>query len=184
MKTLLYNLDTQTAGPMREGRYVVDGQTGIYPSNYIELVVYDPPNPSYNADTQKLEFSSYYADAPDLLWTRDKTVVDMTQEEIDDRVIEQEKIQKEVDFNNAVGAGYLDPNTSITFGINDGDRIMWNQFLTLINTQLDAGSIQASSTVTVLDITGMVHQITVAQAKQAISDLGLYYYNLWVNKNN
>lgn len=183
MKTLLYNTETETVGKIREGRYIVDGKTGVYPSNYVELVLYEPPNPQFDSSTQKLEFSAYYADIPNLLWTRDKIVIDKTAEEIAEQEAEYQKGLKEAGFSRAIQDGYTDPDTSITLGINDNDRIMWNQFLTLINSQLELAQIQTSSNVTVLDINNVAHQVTVAQAKTMISNLGMYYYNLWVNKN-
>jgi hypothetical protein len=184
MRTLLYDIDTQTAGQIREGRYIVDGKTGIYPSNYAELVVYDPPNPSYDVTTQKLDFSSFYADLPSLLWTRNKTIVDKTPEEIAEYEEEQQRLQKELEFETAVNAGYAVPNSSLILGINDSDRILWNQLLTLLNQQLESGQITTSTNITISDINDVQHQVTVAEAKDAIGGLGMYYYGLWTNKNS
>jgi hypothetical protein len=45
MITLLYNTDTNTAGPMRNGPYLVDGQPGELPAFLVELTVVQEPMP-------------------------------------------------------------------------------------------------------------------------------------------
>lgn len=86
MKTFLYDTITQKRqGEIREGRYLVDGQPGILPQNWVELVIEDIDPPSYNESTQTLVFREY-ADIPNLKWIRDSYVRDLTPQEIQDRL--------------------------------------------------------------------------------------------------
>jgi hypothetical protein len=87
MQTFLYNLNTQQReGPIREGRYLVDGQPGPLPDYLVELeIVVVVPDPPYNPATQTLEHRSY----PDLVnnkWYEENYVRDLTEEEIQQRL--------------------------------------------------------------------------------------------------
>jgi hypothetical protein len=85
MQTFLYNLDTQKReGPIREGRYMVDGQPGILPDNLVELVITQLPNPTYDYATETIEYREY-ADLVNLLWVKESYVRSLTPEEIEQR---------------------------------------------------------------------------------------------------
>lgn len=184
MITLLYDLNTQIPGEFRQGRYIVDGQTGIFPSNYIELVVQDPPYPQFNPATQKIEFSNYYADINNLLWTRNINVVDKTQAEIEKEQLEELERQKEKTYQDAINIGYQIPNTDIYLGLTDKDRSAWNQLLTLINELLSIGQINLSTELSIADKNGLSHVFPVSQIKQILASLGLYYYQIWSQRNS
>ena len=89
METFLYNLDTQKReGPIREGRYLVDGQPGVLPSNLVELEIENRPDPTYDPQTQTLENSSF-VDLPNFKWINETYVRNLTQEEIEQRLPQQ-----------------------------------------------------------------------------------------------
>ena len=85
METFLYNTITEKKeGPIREGPYLVDGLPGIIPEDWVELTITVLPSPSYDDQTQTLEYTEY-ADIPNRLWVREYYVRDLSQQEIDDR---------------------------------------------------------------------------------------------------
>jgi len=179
MITLLYNLDTQTAGQQRLGRYIVDGMEGVYPSNYVELVVQDPETPAYDVATQKLQWSDYFADLQNLLWTRTITVVDKTPEEIAAYQKDQIKNQKELAYKTAISNGYQIPNTTICLAMGDADRATWGDFLTLLNELLSSNQITLTTPLAIADKDGGQHIFQVSEIKQTLAGLGLYYYQVW-----
>jgi hypothetical protein len=179
MITLLYNLDTQTPGDFREGRYIVDGKTGIFPSNYVELEFQDPQNPVFDETTQKIEYSSYRADMNSLLWTRNASVVQKTPEEL----TKDQAKQKENAFQNAIRDGYTIPGTQIKLGISDKDRRAWNELITLSNELVSLGQMQMSTPMDIADMDGVSHSYTLSQVKEILAGLGLHYYSLWIQRN-
>jgi hypothetical protein len=86
MQTFLYNLNTQQReGPIREGRYLVDGQPGPLPDYLVELeIVVVVPDPPYDPATQTLEHRAY-ADLANNKWYEENYVRDLTEEEIEQR---------------------------------------------------------------------------------------------------
>lgn len=86
MQTFLYNTDTQRReGPIREGRYLVDGQPGELPPFLVELVIEQLPDPAYDYATQTIEHREF-ADLPNLKWIKESYVRNLTQEEINQRL--------------------------------------------------------------------------------------------------
>lgn len=86
METFLYNLNTQQReGPIREGRYLVDGQPGPLPDFLVELEIEKRPDPAYNPATQTLENRSF-ADLTNFKWINETYVRDLTQDEINQRL--------------------------------------------------------------------------------------------------
>lgn len=86
MKTFLYNLNTQQReGPIREGRYLVDGQPGWLPDFLVELTIEKRPDPSYDSATQTLEYRSF-VDLPNFKWIEESYVRNLSQEEINQRL--------------------------------------------------------------------------------------------------
>ena len=82
MKTFLYNLNTQKReGPIREGRYLVDGVPGPLPDYLVELEIENRPTPPYNNTTQTIEYRSF-ADLSNLKWVEESYVRDLREEEI------------------------------------------------------------------------------------------------------
>lgn len=85
MKTFLYDTVTQKRqGEIREGRYLVDGNPGVLPQGWVELVIEHLPVPSHDDATQTLEFREY-ADIPSLKWIQELYVRNLTPQEIADR---------------------------------------------------------------------------------------------------
>lgn len=85
MKTFIYDTVTQKRiGDIREGRYLVDGQPGILPDQWVELEIEILPVPSYDPTLQEREFREY-PDLPNLKWVQEYVVRDLTEQEIIDR---------------------------------------------------------------------------------------------------
>lgn len=85
METFLYNTFTnKREGPIRQGQYLVDGQPGLLPDGWVELVITDLPFPEYDEDTQIMERSEY-ADIPQKKWIREYYVRNLSWQEIEDR---------------------------------------------------------------------------------------------------
>lgn len=184
MTTLLYNLDTQTPGEARSGRYIVDGKTGIFPSNYVELVVQDQSFPQYDPITQRIEYTSYYADIPNLLWTRNINVIDKTQEELAQEAAAEIARQRDQEYQNTINAGYNISGTQVFLGITDNDRLAWNQLLTLVNELISLGQIDGSTPLNIADKDGVLHTFPASQIKQILADLGMYYYTIWTQRSS
>lgn len=85
METFLYNTITQKReGPIREGRYLVDGLPGPLPEGWVELIMVELSIPSYDEQTQTLDYNEY-ADLQNNQWVKEWYVRNLTQQEIDDR---------------------------------------------------------------------------------------------------
>lgn len=86
METFLYNTLTQKReGPIREGRYLVDGLPGPLPEGWVELTITHLPQPSYDYEIETLDYTEY-ADIPNKQWVREYFVKNLTQQEIEDRL--------------------------------------------------------------------------------------------------
>lgn len=180
MITLLYNINTQTPGEQRLGRYIVDGKTGVYPPEYVELVRQDPEYPTFDSATHKVEYSNYFADLNNLLWTRNANVVPKTAEDIKLDLINQ----KETTFQNAINIGYLIPNTQIYLGLGEKDRAAWSQLITLINELISLGQMSTTTEITLTDKNGLSHIFQASEVKVILANLGMYYYTLWTQRNS
>lgn len=184
MTTTLYDIDTkQLIGGMRDGPYLVDGKPAVLPPNIVELTVVVPPTPSYDPITQYLQFSDYQADLVNKLWTQSITVLDKTQAQIEQEQLEQQQLIKENTFQEQIRFGYTIPNTSIRLKMDDSARQAWSQLLVLINESIALGQMTESSPVTILDINNAPYTYTVAELKPILTGLGMYYYQLWTERN-
>lgn len=85
METFLYNTITQKReGPIREGRYLVDGKPGPLPENWVELTINKIPEPTYDYYTQTIEINQY-ADLQNNLWIIEPYIRDLSAQEIENR---------------------------------------------------------------------------------------------------
>lgn len=85
MKTLLYDTITQKRqGDIRDGRYLVDGNPGVLPDGWVELVVENILPATYDEQTQTID-SREYADIPNLKWIVETYVRNLTPQEILER---------------------------------------------------------------------------------------------------
>lgn len=85
MRTFLYNLNTQQRyGPIREGKYLVDGRPGALPDFLVELEIERRPDPSYDYATETLEYHAF-ADVLNFKWIEETYVRNLTQDEINQR---------------------------------------------------------------------------------------------------
>lgn len=84
MRTFLYNTVTnEREGPIRDGRYLVDGKPGKLPPELIELEIVSLPAPSYNPKTHTIE-EVEYMDIEKKQWVRGYNLVELAQEEPSD----------------------------------------------------------------------------------------------------
>jgi hypothetical protein len=86
MQTFLFNINTQQReGPIRDGRYLVDGLPGPLPDFLVELTIEKLPDPSYDPANQTLEYRAY-VDLPNAKWIEESYVRDLTDEEKQQRL--------------------------------------------------------------------------------------------------
>ena len=184
MTTTLYDTNTnQLIGGFRDGPYLVDGKPPILPSNIVELTVVVPSTPQYDPVTQNLQYSDFKADLVNKLWTQNITIIDKTPGEIAQYEMQQQIDSKEREFQFQISEGYQIPNTTIKLKIDDSARQAWSQLLLLINEMLTNGQITPSAELTILDKDNVPHVFTVAELKPILSNLGMYYYQLWLQRN-
>jgi hypothetical protein len=184
MITVLYDKNTQqTIGSMREGHYLVDGKPAVLPDNIVELTVVNPADPPYDPDTQTLSYSNFYANLINNTWTRTITVHNLSPVEIEEIKMRKIQVEKEKEFQFKIGQGYSVPGTNITLKMDDSARQAWSQLLVLVNESIALGQMTESSPVTILDINNAPHTYTVAELKPILTGLGMYYYQLWTERN-
>ena len=86
MQTFLYNIQTQQReGPVRNGRYLVDGKPGELPNHIVELEVVKLPDPSYDPANQTLEYRTY-ADIDGRRWVQETYARDLSEDEKAQRI--------------------------------------------------------------------------------------------------
>lgn len=184
MTTTLYDTNTnQLIGGFRDGPYLIDGKPPILPSNIVELTVVVPPTPQYDPVTQNLQYSNYEADLVNKLWTQTITIIDKTPGEIAQYEMQQQNDSREREFQYQISEGYQIPNTTIKLKIDDSARQAWSQLLLLVNEMLTNGQVTLSTELTILDKDNAPHVFTVAELKPILSNLGMYYYQLWLQRN-
>lgn len=184
MTTTLYDTNTkQLIGGFRDGPYLVDGKPPELPSNIVELTVIVPSTPQYNSVTQYLKYSDFAADLDNKLWTQTITVFDKTPAEIAEYEMQQQNQSREREFQYQISEGYQIPNTNIKLKIDDSARQAWSQLLLLVNEMLSNGQITPTTELTILDRDNAPHTFTVAELKPILSNLGMYYYQLWLQRN-
>ena len=79
-------------------------------------------------------------------------------------------------FAEKVKDGY-DTGLGYTIGITDADRNQWVQLLVMMRE----GNAPDDTTVSISDITGQLHQVTLAEFRTLMVAAGLYYQTLWTN---
>lgn len=85
MQTFLYNLNTQQReGPVREGRYLVDGVPGPLPDFLIEVELVVLPDPPCDYATQTLEHKEYL-DLHNKKWIKEPYIRNLLPVEIEQR---------------------------------------------------------------------------------------------------
>lgn len=184
MITVLYDKTTQqTFGPMREGHYLVDGKPAVLPDNIVELTVISPPDPPFDPYTQTLSYTDFYADLTNNTWTRTITVVDLSAGQIEQLTMIRIQQEKEKEFQTKIADGYIIPNSGVRLRMDDNARQSWSQLLVLINESIALGQMTDASPITILDIANMPHTYTVAELKPILTGLGMYYYQLWTQRN-
>jgi hypothetical protein len=184
MITVLYDKNTQqTIGPMREGHYLVDGKPPILPNNIVELTVVSPPDPPFDPDTETLSYSDFYADLNNNTWTRTITVINLSPGQIEQQRMERIQQEKEKQFQLKISQGYNIPGTNVTLKMDDSARQSWSQLLVLVNESIALGQMTESTPITILDINNVPHTYTVAELRPILTGLGMYYYQLWTERN-
>jgi len=82
MQTILYNVVTQNQiGPMREGRYIVDGLPGWLPDDVVELKIKSVCQPDIDPNFEFLT-DSWQANLDDLTWEQVWSINQFSPQEI------------------------------------------------------------------------------------------------------
>jgi hypothetical protein len=82
MQTILYNrLTSNQIGPMREGRYIVDGLPGWLPDDVVELKIKSVYPPDFDPNFEYLT-DFWQANLDDLTWEQVWSINQFTQQEI------------------------------------------------------------------------------------------------------
>lgn len=79
----------------------------------------------------------------------------------------------------ALEAGYTVPGLGIVLALQESDRNAFTALLTLINETVAAGLQTESDTVTIADIEGTVHSVTIAQLRGILLGYGSHFSTLW-----
>jgi hypothetical protein len=80
-------------------------------------------------------------------------------------------------YNIALNTGYADATTGITLAIEDADRLMFGQQLTLMSLATSLG--QTIPDQTIADINGALHTLTAMNLSILLLHYGMYYQILW-----
>jgi hypothetical protein len=82
-------------------------------------------------------------------------------------------------YHLALAAGYTVPGLGITLATQESDRNAFTGLLTLVNEAVSAGLQTEASSVTIADITGTPHTVTVAQLRGIMLGYGQHLSTLW-----
>lgn len=85
----------------------------------------------------------------------------------------------QLNYYNAVVAGYTVQPEGFTLKIEDQDRIAFSQLLGLVREALELGLITDANEQVITDINGQPHTVTVLRFRQIMVGLGLYYKDVW-----
>lgn len=97
-----------------------------------------------------------------------------TQKQIDD--------ERDSEFQSKVDAGYNIPETSIILPLSDNDRNQFANLLVLLKEGIDLGKLTNDTDITIKDIDGNIHTVTIGDYKSIIFDYGFYYKTIWDSK--
>lgn len=115
--------------------------------------------PSYDLATQRIEWNST---------TGIFDVIDIPQCEINQQKLSQ-----------AVEQGYPVQPENITLGLNDSDRTLFTQMLSLVKEALELGLITNDTEQIIADQQGNKHTVTTLRFRQIMVEYGFFYKNLW-----
>jgi hypothetical protein len=127
--------------------------------------------PDYDVDTQEVVFTNYTIQSGKVI--KNYAVVDFPA-----------VTKKEIAYTKSIDAGYTIPNTNITLGINDYDRLQFSHLLILLNELLSMNQVSLDTVMKIQDKDGKEHSLTVSQIKQAIAGAGMHYYGIWQTKES
>jgi hypothetical protein len=149
----------------------VEVNTEIPPQKRSAYLPIEENIPDYNVDTQEVVFDRYEIQKDKVI--KHYSVVDFPA-----------VMKKEIAYIKAIDAGYTIPNTNITLGINDYDRLQFSHLLILLNELLSMNQVTLDTVMKIQDKDGREHSLTVAQIKQAIAGAGMHYYGIWQTKES
>ena len=84
----------------------------------------------------------------------------------------------EKQFQANISSGYADATTGITVSISDGDR----QQFDLLDNHLKRAGAADTDDVTIADLNGQPHTLTVSEFRALLVRAGAYYLVLWETK--
>jgi hypothetical protein len=79
----------------------------------------------------------------------------------------------------AINDGYTVPGLGITLALQESDRNAFTGLLTMINEAVSAGLKAETDTVTIADISGVAHSVTIAQLRGVMLGYGNHLSALW-----
>lgn len=81
--------------------------------------------------------------------------------------------------NNPIKNGYVVNPEGFILGLEDEDRILFNQMISLIREALDLGLITNDTPQIITDINGKDISLTTLRFRQIMVGYGMYYKSLW-----
>ena len=140
-------------------------------------LIVPPVVPEYDWNTQKLIQDNE---------TKEYSVVDLSPEELQERVDLQAQMDAQIlesqqrqAIYDQIDAGYLVEPEGFTLGLTESDRNAFTQMLTLTKEALELGLITNDTPQTIADKSGQKHQITTLRFRQIMVAYGFYYKSLW-----
>ena len=126
MKTILYNTNTQEIKHhAKEGYYKVDGVRPELPKEVLELTVIEEPQPSYDAETQKIS-SDWVIDETAKEYRKEFTVTDLTPKELAAKAWKHTEYPTKLIIDESVGGTPVGSKHFIRFE-NMGNPVEYNE---------------------------------------------------------
>lgn len=86
---------------------------------------------------------------------------------------------KHITYISALDAGYTVPGLGITLALQEHDRNAFTGLLTLVNEAVSAGLQTESDLVTIANLNGAPHAVTIAQLRGIMLGYGNHLATLW-----
>lgn len=141
------------------------------------VLVVDPIQPIYDPTLQMLTFDEA---------TNQYSVINLSTEELQSRKNAQDSMdvamleyQQQKQIQDKIAAGYLVLPEGFTLKLEDFDRGLFTQMLSLVREALDLGLINNNALQVISDINGQEVTITALRFRQIMVGYGMYYKSLW-----
>jgi hypothetical protein len=174
MKTVLYNIETQTTiGDFRIGHYIVDGVRPMLEPNIIELIV-DDYDPMPHVEFYQYAISEWSADIKNRVWKKTWNVVDR------DDISEEEGVYMvKNSFENHISEGLTVDDYVLKF--SEIDRSAFSQLLVMLNESEKIGLLPQYESF--IDFYGKSHILPVNELRSLLIKAAHQYKILWDKRN-